>query len=78
MRYGDLGGIEEVLADIRELIEEPLQNPEVRPRCCPALGARVGGGGGDGGEPAPSAAPKQRSPDVGWAFRAGPAASDTR
>lgn len=43
MRYGDLGGIEDVLADIRELIEEPLQNPEVRPRCCPALGARDGG-----------------------------------
>lgn len=29
VRYADLGGIEDVLADIRELIEEPLQNPEV-------------------------------------------------
>lgn len=29
VRYADLGGVEDVLADIRELIEEPLQNPEV-------------------------------------------------
>ncbi|GIL77999.1 hypothetical protein Vretifemale_7455, partial [Volvox reticuliferus] len=27
--YGDLGGIEEVLSDIRELIEYPLKHPEV-------------------------------------------------
>ncbi len=30
LRYADLGGIEEVLADIRELIEYPLKHPEVR------------------------------------------------
>lgn len=28
--YTDLGGIEGVLSDIRELIEYPLQHPEVR------------------------------------------------
>jgi hypothetical protein len=28
-RYSDLGGIEEVLADIRETIEYPLKHPEV-------------------------------------------------
>jgi ribosome biogenesis ATPase len=28
--YEDLGGIEEVLSDIRELIEYPLKHPEVR------------------------------------------------
>ena len=27
--YADLGGIESVLSDIRELIEHPLQHPEV-------------------------------------------------
>lgn len=27
--YADLGGIEGVLSDIRELIEHPLQHPEV-------------------------------------------------
>ena len=27
--YADLGGIEDVLSDIRELIEHPLQHPEV-------------------------------------------------
>jgi hypothetical protein len=27
--YADLGGVEEVLADIRELIEYPLKHPEV-------------------------------------------------
>ncbi len=29
VRYADLGGIEEVLSDIRELIEYPLKHPEV-------------------------------------------------
>ena len=29
VRYADLGGIEEVLADIREIIEYPLKHPEV-------------------------------------------------
>lgn len=29
MRYADLGGVEDVLADIRELIEYPLKHPEV-------------------------------------------------
>lgn len=29
LRYADLGGVEEVLADIRELIEYPLKHPEV-------------------------------------------------
>ena len=28
-RYGDLGGIDELLADIRELIEWPLLHPEI-------------------------------------------------
>ena len=34
--YADLGGIEPILDDIRELIEYPLKHPEVRPalRCC--------------------------------------------
>jgi ribosome biogenesis ATPase len=32
--YADLGGIEEVLADIRELIEYPLKHPEVRASGC--------------------------------------------
>lgn len=27
--YADLGGLEGVLSDIRELIEHPLQHPEV-------------------------------------------------
>ena len=31
VRYTDLGGIEAVLHDIRELVEYPLQHPEVRP-----------------------------------------------
>lgn len=30
LHYADLGGVEEVLADIRELIEYPLKHPEVR------------------------------------------------
>ena len=30
VRYSDLGGIEAVLDDIRELVEYPLQHPEVR------------------------------------------------
>lgn len=29
VRYADLGGIETVLADIRELVERPLRHPEV-------------------------------------------------
>lgn len=29
MRYTDLGGIEAVLSDIKELVEYPLQHPEV-------------------------------------------------
>ena len=29
MRYNDLGGIEAVLNDIKELVEYPLQHPEV-------------------------------------------------
>ncbi len=29
VRYSDLGGIESVLHDIRELVEYPLQHPEV-------------------------------------------------
>lgn len=29
MRYEDLGGMEGVLADIRELVEYPLCHPEV-------------------------------------------------
>ena len=29
VRYSDLGGIEELLADIRELIEWPLRHPEI-------------------------------------------------
>jgi len=29
MRYKDLGGIEELLADIREVIERPLRHPEI-------------------------------------------------
>lgn len=28
-RYSDLGGVEELLADIRELIEWPLMHPEI-------------------------------------------------
>ena len=28
--YADLGGIESVLKDIRELVEYPLRHPEVR------------------------------------------------
>ena len=31
VRYTDLGGIEAVLHDIRELVEYPLQHPEVLP-----------------------------------------------
>jgi hypothetical protein len=30
VRYADLGGIETVLADIRELVERPLRHPEVQ------------------------------------------------
>ncbi len=30
--YADLGGVEDVLSDIRELIEYPLKHPEVRGR----------------------------------------------
>lgn len=30
VRYADLGGINEVLSDIRELIELPLRHPEVK------------------------------------------------
>lgn len=30
VRYADLGGVEDVLSDIRELIEYPLKHPEVR------------------------------------------------
>ena len=30
VRYSDLGGIEAVLDDIRELVEYPLQHPEVK------------------------------------------------
>lgn len=29
LHYADLGGVDEVLADIRELIEYPLKHPEV-------------------------------------------------
>ena len=43
--YADLGGIEPILDDIRELIEYPLKHPEVG-----ALGGCwVGGGAGGGG-----------------------------
>ena len=41
MTYADLGGIDNVLSDIKELIEHPLQHPEVslitrnlNPECC--------------------------------------------
>ena len=39
-----MGGIEDVLSDIRELIEEPLQNPEVRltPVAAPAQALALG------------------------------------
>lgn len=30
VRYSDLGGIEAVLDDIRELVQYPLQHPEVK------------------------------------------------
>lgn len=33
--YSDLGGIEDVLADIRQLIEYPLMHPEVLTQACP-------------------------------------------
>lgn len=29
VHYADLGGVDEVLSDIRELIEYPLKHPEV-------------------------------------------------
>jgi ATP-dependent 26S proteasome regulatory subunit len=32
LHYADLGGVEDVLADIQELIEYPLKHPEVSPR----------------------------------------------
>ncbi len=35
--YEDLGGIEEVLSDIRELIEYPLKHPEVSQIDCMRL-----------------------------------------
>lgn len=35
--YADLGGIEGVLSDIRELIEHPLQHPEVSIQTNPIL-----------------------------------------
>lgn len=34
MTYADLGGIDNVLEDIKELIERPLQHPEVRLIIC--------------------------------------------
>lgn len=40
--YADLGGIEPILDDIRELIEYPLKHPEVRPLPCAAVGAGAG------------------------------------
>jgi ribosome biogenesis ATPase len=33
LHYADLGGVEDVLADIQELIEYPLKHPEVSPPC---------------------------------------------
>ncbi len=43
--YADLGGIEPILDDIRELIEYPLKHPEVRLCvCCEMLGWRAGVG----------------------------------
>ena len=38
IRYADLGGIESVLHDIKELVEHPLCHPEVRMQCCPPHG----------------------------------------
>lgn len=40
--YADLGGIETVLADIRELIEYPLKHPEVRPFIIPLWNHTLG------------------------------------
>jgi hypothetical protein len=48
LHYADLGGVDEVLSDIRELIEYPLKHPEVY-RCVCACVSYVDGvpGGGE-------------------------------
>jgi hypothetical protein len=49
LRYADLGGIEEVLADIRETIEYPLKHPEARWAFWGVAEGAVGGGEALGG-----------------------------